>query len=131
MIKTIIFFEINNKSNNKINIYLKKNNKDYYEDIKLDFNGQNDYNLDVIPLYKIYIKENNNLIFLLDINRYIDIYNIYYNKFKNLEKINYKYFTNKAFHNNMKHKRLKNMYIQNSLDYIILNRNIRSISLKK
>ena len=108
---------------------MKKNTKDYYEDIKIDYD---DENLDLIPLYKIYIKEYNNLIFLVDINRHYHIYNKYFNKLnQKIEKINYKYFINKAFHNNMKHKRLKNNLIQNSLDYIILNRNITKLIKNK
>jgi hypothetical protein len=121
MIKTIIFFEINKN----INIFLQKNNKDYYEDFILDYK---DNILDLIPLYKIYIKENNNLIFLVDINRHYNIYKQFYDKYnEKIEKINYKYFINKAFHNNMKHKRLKNNIIQTSIDYIVMNRKINKL----
>jgi hypothetical protein len=54
----IIFYEINH---NSINIFLKKNSFDKYENIII-----ND-KLDILPIYKIKLYESNHIIYLIDI----------------------------------------------------------------
>jgi hypothetical protein len=107
----IIFYEINP---NSINIFLKKNAFDKYENIII-----ND-KLDILPIYKIKLYESNHIIYLIDI-KHNELYQIYKNY---LEKINYKYFISKPFQNNMLHKRIKNIIIKNTFDEIIFNKKI-------
>jgi hypothetical protein len=119
----IIFYEI---INNKMNIYIKKNNKDYYEDI-INFNDENNINILIYitniisPIFK-YINKNHNIL-ILNINKYIDIYNLINNK--NIEKISLQWFCNKNVHNNLKHKRIKDYNLINVLQLINLNYKIK------
>ena len=122
----IIFYEI---INNKMNIYLKKNNKDYYEDI-IQFTNEDIINnmyyiADIIsPIFK-YKNQNHNIL-ILNKNKYIDIYNsITFNKNINIEKINLQWFCNKNVHNNLKHKRIKDYELINNLQLIHLNYRIK------
>ncbi len=122
----IIFYEL---YNNKMNIYLKKNNKDYYEDIIFSYNDDINNILDdiknlIAPIFKY--KSNDHTILLLNINRYNKIYNlINSNNNINIEKINFDWFCNKNVHKNLKHKRIKNYELINNLQLIDLNYKIK------
>jgi hypothetical protein len=122
----IIFYEI---INNKMNIYLKKNNKDYYEDIihlnNEDINNNLYYISDLIsPIFKFINKDHN--ILILNKNKYINIYNlITFNKNINIQKISLEWFCNKNVHNNLKHKRIKEYELINVLRLIDLNYKIK------
>jgi hypothetical protein len=119
----IIFYEI---INNKMNIYLKKNNKDYYEDI-INFNDidmiNNLYYISslISPIFKYTNKDHT--ILILNKNKHADIYNLINNK--NIEKINLQRFSNKNVHNNLKHKRIKEYELINLLQLIDLNYKIK------
>jgi hypothetical protein len=110
----IIFYEITSK--NKY-VFLHRNQYEIYQDILTS----NPININV--LYYIKIGEFNHIIYLLDKNKYNDLYKIYENK---LEKINYNIFNNKIFHKNIKHKRIKDAIIKKELDLIFLNYKLRN-----
>ncbi len=122
----IIFYEL---YKNKMNLYLKKNNKDYYEDIIFSYNDDinnvlNDIKNIIAPIFKY--KNNDHTILLLNINRYNKIYNlINTNKNINIEKINFDWFCNKNVHKNLKHKRIKDYELINNLQLIDLNYKIK------
>jgi hypothetical protein len=122
----IIFYEL---YKNKMNIYLKKNNKDYYEDIIFSYNDDinnilNDIKNIISPIFKY--KNNDHTILLLNINRYNKIYNIINsNNNINIEKINFDWFCNKNVHKNLKHTRIKNYELINNLQLIDLNYKIK------
>jgi hypothetical protein len=122
----IIFYEL---YKNKMNLYLKKNNKDYYEDIIFSYNDDinnllNDIKNIIAPIFKY--KNNDHTILLLNINRYNKIYNlITTNKNINIEKINFDWFCNKNVHKNLKHNRIKNYELINNLQLIDLNYKIK------
>ncbi len=121
----IIFYDCNNK---KIQLYLKKNTKEYYEDIINKDNNLDETLTNIInnisPLFKAYDFDNNHIILLLNKNKYDTIYdNIV--KQENLEKISLEWFNNKNVHNNLKHKRLKSNDLTNTLNNILLNYKLR------
>lgn len=109
----IIFYEINNKS---IYLYLQRNSYEIYQDILIN------ESINVNVSYYIKIYDYDHIIYLLDKNKYNELFKIYEKK---LEKINYNIFNQKIFHNNIKHKRIKNIQIKNQLDFIILNNKLR------
>ena len=122
----IIFYEF---INNKMNIYLKKNTKDYYEDI-IYLNNDNinneliNINNSISPLFKY--KINTHTILLLHINKYKQIYNlINLNNNTYIHKINFMWFCNKNVHKNLKHKRIKDYELINNLQLIDLNYKIK------
>ena len=113
-----------------MNLYLKKNNKDYYEDI---INLNNKEVIDMLfsinnlisPIFKY--KNKNHTILILNKNKHINIYNLINNLINNtnIEKISLEWFCNKNVHKNLKHKRIKDYELVNNLQFINLNYKIK------
>jgi hypothetical protein len=123
----IIFYEF---INNKMNIYLKKNTKEYYEDILYLYdeyinNELININNIISPIFKYKINEHT--ILLLNINKYKQLYNLITlnNNNINIQKINFIWFCNKNVHKNLKHKRIKDFELINNLQLIDLNYKIK------
>jgi len=111
-----------------MNLYLKKNNRDYYEDIcSNNENVNNDlyYISNIIsPIFKY--KNKNHIILILNKNKHNNIYNLLKETNNiNIEKINLQWFCNKNVHNNLKHKRIKEYELMNILQLIDLNYKIK------
>ncbi len=119
----IIFYEF---INNKLILYLKKNNKDYYEDI---INLNNKEIIDMLysinnlisPIFKY--KNKNHTILILNKNKYAHIFSLINDV--NIEKISLEKFCNKNVHKNLKHKRIKDYELINNLQFINLNYKIK------
>ena len=109
-----------------MNIYLKKNNKDYYEDI-INLNNEDIINMIysinnlISPIFKYKNKEHT--ILILNKNKHMNIYNLINNT--NIEKISLQRFCNKNVHKNLKHKRIKHNELNNNLQLIDLNYKIK------
>ncbi len=116
----IIFYEYYKK---RFYLYLRKNSKDYYEDLLIT-------DEDIINLlkknilYKIYNNEQNHTVFL--INRNNNKYSYLFDDIKLNEKITYSKFISKPFHKTVKHKRLKIDELDRSLNLIRINYILRS-----
>ena len=113
----IIFFEINSDTK-YVYVYLKRNSNEEYQDNSIYKPDENSILNNICVLYYIKNAEYNHITFLLDIIKYSNLFDKYKN---NLEKINYNIFNQKNFHNNVKHRRIKNYIIKKELDAIIFN----------
>ncbi len=112
----IIFYEI--QTYDYVYIYLKRNSNEEYQDISINKPDEESILNNIGTIYYVKNSDYNHLIYLLDVTKYNELFN----KYKHiLEKINYDFFNQKLFHNNIKHKRLKNFMIKKELDNIILN----------
>lgn len=112
----IIFYDFDNK----LNLYLRKNTKDLYEDILISDDKINDISKNISPLFKSYNSDFKNTTIILNIKKYDDIYN----KIKDNNdtiKISLKHFNNVIIHKNVKHRRIKTYDLINNLNLINMN----------
>ena len=116
----IIFYKY---INNKFFLYLRKNTKDYHEDFIIKDIFLIDLLKNVSILNKSINIEHNHMTFLLNKDKYSDIFE----KFKIYERIEYKKYTSFPFVNNLKHKRIKYSELDNSIKIIRNNYIIRSL----
>ena len=111
--KGIIFYKF---EKNKLFIFMYKNNDEKYEDIKI-----NNININLVPLYKLYI-DNSNIIYFIDIDKYSDIYdNIIKQNNKKLIKISLEMFNTSSIHKYAKINKLQNREIEIILNKIKIN----------
>lgn len=111
----IIFYKY---EHNKLNIYLKRNLKYYYEDVVIKdhaiINKLNDINI----LYKVHDNTKKHNIFLLNVTKYKNIYDIIINEKINMQIVNLKKFMSIPFHKTLKHDKLKINDLNKSLTFI-------------
>lgn len=124
----IIFYEF---INNNMIIHIKRNNLEYYEDIKISEDNDN-YDISIIinkicAYCKIYNSNTNHMILLLNCKKYNDIYNNIIDNNK-IEKISISWFNNKNVHKTIKHSRIKLLEINKCLDKIYFNHKLRFIN---
>jgi len=109
----IIFYDYrSNKS--RLNLYLRKNSKDYHEDFVTKDKELIELLQNIPILYKTYNLERNHTIFLLNKNKYSYIFELY-NEYK---KISLKKFNSMPFDKTLKHNKLKFNDLNKSLRII-------------
>jgi len=120
----IIFYNFDKK----LNLYLRKNTKELYEDILINEQIVVDISKNISPLFKSYNYDFKNTTLILNIKKYEDIYNKIKNN-KDTIKITLKHFNDKIIHKNVKHKRIKSFDLINNLNLIDMNYKYRKVLL--
>lgn len=109
----IIFYDYrSNKS--RLNLYLRKNSKDYHEDFITKDKELIELLQNLPILYKTYNLERNHTIFLLNKNKYSYIFELY----TEYKKISLKKFNSVPFDKTLKHNKLKFSDLNKSLKII-------------
>jgi len=108
----ILYDYYNNKS--RLNLYLRKNSKDYHEDFVIKDNKLIELLQNIPTLYKTHNLEKNHTIFLLNKNKYPFIFESQ-NEYK---KISLKTFKSIPFDKTLKHNKLKFNDLNKSLKII-------------
>jgi hypothetical protein len=109
----IIFYDYkSNKS--RLNLYLRKNLKDYHEDFITKDIDLIEFLKNIPILYKTYNLEKNHTIFLLNKNKYSYIFELQ----KEYKKISLKKFKSVPFDKTLKHNKLKFNDLNKSLKII-------------
>ena len=116
----IIFYKY---INNKFFLYLRKNTKEYHEDFMIKDTSLIDLLKNISILNKACNSELNHMTFLLNKDKYIDIFE----QFKIYERVEYNKYISFPFVNNIKHKRIKYPEIDNSIKIIRNNYIIRGL----
>ena len=116
----IIFYKY---INNKFFLYLRKNTKEYHEDFMIKDTSLIDLLKNISILNKSINSELNHMTFLLNKDKYYDIFE----KFKKYEKVEYNRYISFPFVNNIKHKRIKYTELDNSVKIIKNNYIIRRL----
>lgn len=119
----IIFYDF---INNKMIIHIKRNNLEYYEDLKISNDNNDILNIlnNICANNKIYNNDTNHMILLLNCKKYNNIYNDINNNNK-IEKISISWFNNKNVHKTIKHSRIKLLEINKCLETINFNHKLR------
>jgi hypothetical protein len=107
----IIFYEF---GKDKLNLYLRQNTKDYYEDFIINDTELIESLINISILYKAYNPEKNHTIFLLNKNIFTNIFD----KYKIYKKISLKTFQSIPIDKTLKHNRLKFYDLNKSLKLI-------------
>lgn len=118
----IIFYDYNNNKS-RLNLYLRKNSKDYHEDFIIKDIDLVEFLKNIPILYKTYNSEKNHTIFLLNKNKYSYIFELQ----KEYKKISLKTFNSIPFDKTLKHNKLKFNDLNKSLNIIINNYILRNI----
>ena len=107
----IIFYTY---KNDKLQLYLKKNTKDYHEDFIIKDIDKINFLNNISAIYKSYNFEKNHMIYLLNKIKYSELFD----DIKNYEIVNLKKFNSVPFDKTLKHNRLRFNELDISLDNI-------------